>query len=178
MEDLHDKMAVASERNAINEAQSEKNEAEARIKILSYLEKMAIPPPPQFTEYIPPKIAAAGSKPPAELVLAVVNGLGNFQEERYISKSVNAPKDAAAIIYNCPEPKRKDIYKIMALQAHSLGEYGLLFLGASQDSIKNKKFFLDYGMKLIKESRESFKELLRDPGFDQPELLTDDDLTL
>ena len=75
-------------------------------------------------------------------------------------------KRAVEVAANCPQPKRDDIYRLMAVHAHALGEYSLMFLDASRNSIRNKKFYLDYGMKLMKESRAGFQALLSDNRFD------------
>jgi len=75
-------------------------------------------------------------------------------------------KSSVEIARSCPEPKREDIYKMLAIQAHCLNEHGLLLLRLSNNSVRNKPFYIDYGLKLTREAKDIFQALIRDPGFD------------
>lgn len=70
------------------------------------------------------------------------------------------------LIEHCPAPKRADIHKLMALQAHMLNEHGMIFLTLARSDGKNRKAYLDQGVKLMKESRATFSDLLKDDSFD------------
>ena len=103
--------------------------------------------------------------------LALVEQSENEAETVDVALVQDIALRTSKIADGCPNPKRGDIHKLMALQAHALGEFGLMFLGASQKSVKNKKFYLDYAMRLLRESKDEYTQLLKDPTFDMQKFL-------
>jgi hypothetical protein len=103
--------------------------------------------------------------------LALVDGSGNRlldvePEPLAMAVAEATVKSSVEIARSCPEPKREDIYKMLAIQAHCLNEHGLLLLRLSNNSVRNKPFYIDYGLKLTREAKDIFQALIRDPGFD------------
>ena len=75
------------------------------------------------------------------------------------------------LVQHCPDPTRRDLHRLIALQGHCLQAFGLKYLSMSETTRpENKKFYIEFGMKLMRHSSEQFKTLLDDPRFD-PKLL-------
>jgi len=70
------------------------------------------------------------------------------------------------MLENCPDPERRDIHKLLALQAHTLNEFSVHYFQKAEMSEKNKQFFMDYAMKLMEASQMTFKILLSQTDFD------------
>ena len=80
----------------------------------------------------------------------------------------NVATITSALLAACPQPRRQDMHKILAIQAYWLNEHGLALLSLSKgEDVKNKRAIVEAGVRLVSESRKTMATLLGDPSFDR-----------
>ncbi len=92
------------------------------------------------------------------------------QSSALVVAASNVAAITSALVAACPQPTRKDIHKLLAVQSYWLNEHGLALLHMSQQAdVKSRRAIIEAGTRLVSESRKTMATLLTDPTFDKGE---------